>query len=682
MRLLNFIVIRLSLFFVLGTLLGFYFEIKIYHQLIGLAFSLSLLLVYYLIQRKSFHPPYTFSALVYVVILQLGCVNASYHLPKNQENHFIHQTKNNHQTFLFKVTEAQKDNDFNYKYLADIYQINQHKSLGKCLVHYQKDSLRHHLEVGGVYQAIGKFQDFKTPKNPTDFNYKKFMERRGIKKQVYLKSENTVQLGVKQKRNLTAWAHYKRQEIKDSLAQNGFLKKESGLIQALVLGQKKDIDATTYQNFSKAGVVHILAVSGLHVGIVLLLLQYIFKPLDWLPYGKILKTILILACLWLFGLMAGFSPSVTRAVTMFSLFAVAINMKRKTNTINVLCISLLILLLIQPNRIFEVGFQLSYSAVFAIVTMQPPLFKLVQPKWKPLKYLWSVASVTLTAQLGVLPLSLFYFKQFPGLFMLANIVIIPLLGIILGLGILVVILSLAGFLPEFLQAFFAQVLNFLSFFVNQIANQEEFVIQNINFSEWMFISLSIAIFFLLLSFRKPNFGNLAPMLLGLSSFFVAALVEQSKTNQTHQFIVFDQARKTIIGSQFAGHLDLFYSAENTNEIATNYAVKNYEKLEGLKTISFNKKQNIYALANEEFLLVVDEKEIYQLPELKNSIVLLTNSPKINLNRLIEILEPSLIIADANNYRSFIELWRTTAVKNKIDFHYTYEDGAWLKEWKQ
>jgi len=679
MRLLNFIVIRLSLFFVIGILTGFHLEINLNYQFVGLSISICVLLFYYFLQYKSLHPQYTFSILAHILILQIGCLNATLQLPENQSNHYIHHLNSNPHNFLFEVTETQKENDYNFKYLVEIHHIESQKTFGQALIQLRKDSINKPFNPGEFYWANTTIKDFNSPKNPTSFNYKKFMKRRGVYKQAYLNKDNFTKVANLKENKLRYWAHDQRLKIKDSLASNGFLKNESGLIQALILGQKEDIDPDTYQDFSRAGVVHVLAVSGLHVGIVLLILQYVFKPIEWLPYGNILKTLVIITLLWLFALMAGFSPSVTRAVTMFSLFAIAINMKRKTNTINVLCISLLILLLIQPNRIFEVGFQLSYSAVFAIVTMQPPLFKLFQPKWKPIKHLWSVASVTITAQLGVLPLSLFYFQQFPGLFMLANIVIIPLLGILLTLGVLVVILSLAGLLPQFLQITFAGILQLLTDFVGSVAKHDQFVIQNIVFDEWMFFSLSLAIFFLLLSFRKPNFGNLASMLLGFASFFVASSFHVHTTNQHQEFIVFDQARKSLFGKQIAGVFQV-YSNEDDKQLKSNYALKNFEKLQGLKQLKFNRKQNIYQLNEDEFVLVVDEKEVYEVSGLNKPIVILTNSPKINLNRLIENLKPTLIIADANNYKSFVRLWEETCKNQQVDFYSTYQNGAWRKKW--
>jgi competence protein ComEC len=212
--------------------------------------------------------------------------------------------------------------------------------------------------------------------------------------------------------NLLRWAEQVRDKIEVSLVKAVFEQQHVNVIKALILGQKQDLKRSTYQKFANAGIVYILAVSGLHVGIVLIILQYLFKPLNYIRYGK--GIMLILFFLWGFALMAGFSPSVVRASLMLSIFAFATDIfKRTTNTINLLALSMIIILIFYPKMIFQVGFQLSYTAVFGIIMLFQNLFKLYQPKFKLDKLAWSVVCVTISAQLAILPLVLYYFHQFP-----------------------------------------------------------------------------------------------------------------------------------------------------------------------------------------------------------------------------------------------------------------------------
>ena len=161
--------------------------------------------------------------------------------------------------------------------------------------------------------------------------------------------------------------------------------------------------------------------------------------------------IIVVSLLWGFALVAGFSASVVRAVTMFTFVAYALYLNRPSNTFNILALSMFfILLLINPMLLFQVGFQMSYAAVFAIVWIYPLLQRLWFPKNVVVRKLWQLLSVSVAAQLGVLPISLFYFHQFAGLFFITNLAIVPFLGLVLGMGILVIILSLLNLLPDFL----------------------------------------------------------------------------------------------------------------------------------------------------------------------------------------------------------------------------------------
>ena len=225
-----------------------------------------------------------------------------------------------------------------------------------------------------------------------------------------------------------------------------------------MLGQRQDISKEIYNSYTQAGAIHILAVSGLHVGIILLLLNFIFKPLIYFKNGNYIKLIVIVLILWSYAVIAGLSASVVRAVTMFTAVAIGMHLKRPTNVYNTLTISAFFLLLFKPMFLFDVGFQLSYLAVLAIVIIQPMLEKLWKPKFKLIDFFWKIFTVTIAAQFGIIPVSLYYFHQFPGLFFLSNLVIIPCLGFILGFGILIIILGLLNLLPNFLASTFGFVI--------------------------------------------------------------------------------------------------------------------------------------------------------------------------------------------------------------------------------
>ena len=166
------------------------------------------------------------------------------------------------------------------------------------------------------------------------------------------------------------------------------------MIQALLLGKRDDISETNYNNYKNAGVVHILAVSGLHVGIILFLLEFILSPLERLPKGKTIKLIVVVLLLWGYAFVAGLSPSIFRAVTMFSFVAYALYLSRPTNLFNIIALSMLFILLVKPLFLFQVGFQMSYAVVFAIVWIYPKLQKFWFPENIIIRKTWQLLSST------------------------------------------------------------------------------------------------------------------------------------------------------------------------------------------------------------------------------------------------------------------------------------------------
>lgn len=676
MKLLNFIVIRLSLFFLLGIYLGIQFSFSVETLFVGIGISLLILVLFHLLYLKSFKINYPFSILASLIFVAVGILSSSIQKPENQKNHFTHFVKEKKiQWVQVEITEVLKANDYNYKYLVNVNYLDSIQTHGKLLLQISKENTQEGLLVGDNSLIYAELFPFENPKNPQAFNYKKYMHNQLVfyqaKPKVYVHQTNAASS------SLLANADQLRNTIQEKLAEAGFNNMQLGLIQALLLGQKKQIDPETYANFSKAGVVHILAVSGLHVGIVLMLLQWVFKPIDYLKKGSYFKTLLIVLLLWGFALIAGFSPSVTRAVTMFSLFAVALNMKRKTNTINLLCLSLFPILIIHPHFILQVGFQLSYAAVFSIVMLQPKLYSLYQPKFYVDKISWSVFTVTTSAQLGVLPFSLYYFHQFPGLFILANMLIIPFLGILLGGGIVVIIFTLLGWFTDFWVVVYGFLLDTLAFVVNLIALQEEFVFRDIFFNFPMFLCLLLMIWCFLFYARSKHYNYIFGFLISAIALSWTYAIAIQKQNNSAEFIIFNEYRTTAFGIKKGRQFNLYCSdsLKNPEEL---YSLKNYLPLYNIDEFSIEKPKPFYHFNTQETLLIVDSTGVYP-KTVKGAFVFLTHSPKLNLERLIQDIQPKEIIADVNNYASFVQKWEATCKQNNIPFHSTYRDGAWQKE---
>ncbi|MCB0444089.1 MAG: ComEC/Rec2 family competence protein, partial [Gelidibacter sp.] len=465
-------------------------------------------------------------------------------------------------TITFKVTEVLKSGNYYDKYIVDILKINQVSTSGKTLLNLQKDSTQTSLNVDDVLVTTSGLKDLIHPLNPNQFDYKNYLEKQHIYHQIfteyrfllYAKSSTKTIFGI---------AADLRKTINNKLKTYHFKPDELALINALLLGQRQDISADIYNSYTKAGAIHILAVSGLHVGIILLLLNFVFKPIEYLKHGKTIKIILVLLCLWCFAIIAGLSASVTRAVTMFSIVAIGMNLKRPTNIYNTLAISMFLLLLLKPMFLFDVGFQMSYLAVIAIVTIQPMLVKLWTPKWKLQTLFWDVFTVTLAAQFGIIPISLYYFHQFPGLFFVSNLVIIPVLGVILGLGIIIIVLALTHLLPQWLADIYGFIISIMNDFVRWIAQQERFLFKDIAFNMLQVVTAYLVIIGLVAVFKKINFQRLSFLLIAIL-LFQSVLIFGKYHNKTNEFIIFHKSRYSLIGNKTDAKLTI---ASNFDSLA-------------------------------------------------------------------------------------------------------------------
>jgi competence protein ComEC len=404
-----------------------------------------------------------------------------------------------------------------------------------------------------------------------------------------------------------------------------------------------------------------------------LLLTWLFKPLHYLKNGKIYALIIIVILLWLYAILAGLSASVVRAVAMFTAIAISLNVNRLSNIYNVLVISMFFLLLFHPYYLYDVGFQLSYLAVFAIVWLQPKFYKLIKSSNWILDKLWQLFTVSITAQIGILPLSIYYFHQFPGLFFVANLIIIPFLGVILIVGIIVILLSLLNILPDFVARLYSFTIHFMNEMVAFIANQHQFLIQNISISFVVMISCYLFILMFFKFIEKRKFNRLILVFFSVIFIQVLFIYEKHKLQTTDEFIVFNKTKSSIIGIRNGEKFKVYLSNKQINKNSN--PINSYLVGTGIKNIKFSpQKNNLYQFDTINFLKI-DSLGLYPLKFKKQVSILLQQSPKINLERLLITLHPTTIIADGSNYKSYVANWKKTCIKYKTPFYNTMQKGA-------
>lgn len=673
----NFSVVRFAVCLALGITAGYwaesfqFFSIATSTLFILLAGFTVVLFAVWLWNKKQLEISPLFGILVCFLFFLIGFANYSLRLPKSQDNHFTHHNSSEDKLLQIKITEELKPDLYNTKYIAEIQAIDDVTSQGKILLQLRKDSLQSLLSVDDVLLVSGNFQPVPEPKNPHQFNYADYMKIVGVYAQLQLNGRDII-ISEKGKTTLVGFSENIRNHLILTLKNTPLQTNERSILQALVLGQRRDIDKALYTDYAAAGAIHILAVSGLHVGILYFILLFLFRPLTYLKYGSLARSIIIVLLLWGFAILAGLSPSVVRAVTMFSFFTFATAIKRPTNSFNTLFLSFFILLLLRPNWLLHVGFQLSYLAVFAILWIQPKLYKLYVPKFYLDRLFWGIITVTIAAQLGIVPLSLYYFHQFPGLFFVTNIVILPVLGILLAGGLLLVILAACNALPDFFAEGYNYSIALLNNFISWVAQQDAFLFQDIPFSKLLVVGSYLLLASLVLVWKKYNYRRMLYCFASIS-ILIMIFIWEKKQESFSEMVIFNKSRNSLVGIKENNQLTLFKTDTVASEISVNYPIKSYKTGTAIKLYSEELLPK-YFIFQEQSVLVLDSLGVYP-SDSEVAVILLTHSPRVNLERLIDSLQPKQIIADGSNYRSYVTRWRETCKQKKLPFHHTGTKGA-------
>lgn len=672
MKFINFSVIKFAFFLTVGIIIAHLYPNVLYFYLAIVLYT-SLLIIWFISKDHLFQTTY-FGILTYTCFFFLGAVTYQINLPEFQK-HGYYQTDSiglKENILQLKVKEVLKSDTYNSKYMAEIIAVNNNYFNGKILLNIKKDSFEKILNIDDLLLISSKIKKIYAPLNPHQFDYSMYMKSLGIYNQVYSSYQSFLNQS-KGKPTLRGQASKIRNQLIKKLNNSALTPNEIEIVKALILGQKKDINKQLYSDYAAAGAIHVLAVSGLHVGIIYFILITLLRPLKRLFKHELIISIIIVISLWGFAFLTGLSPSVIRAVTMFSFFAFAKAINRETNTINTLFLSYFTLLIINPLWLFHIGFQLSYLAVLSILWLLPLFNKVYCPKNYFARKIWDIFTVTLAAQTGIFPLSIYYFHQFPGLFFMTNLIILPFLGVLLVGGIILIILSIFNVIPEWFALTYNYLIKFMNSCIHVIANQKLFLFQNITFSLYKVFASYLLIISIILFWNYQNRKNSLFFAVGLSILFSVSIFD-NYSNSKNELIVFHKNKQSIIGNKNNSILNLYTSDSKLN-IGNSYPIKAYKVAKGIKYYSEIKSPYIFKY-NENLILVLDSLGIYPDSN-KIDIVILTYDPKINLNRILESLQPKMIIADGSNHKSYVKRWKKSCTKKNIAFHFTGTDGAFI-----
>jgi len=666
MKVLRFPLSKITICFMAGILACYYlkpdFGLTVLFS--GIVFLLFVFL--YFVSNKNLNRSLYLGFAAYAFSFAFGAATLQAHSGYFQQSNYIHQVEDSDSHLLeIVLREKLKSSIYKDRYIAFVKAIDHKKCTGKILVNFDKGITKSFV-IGTNIRINAEVVRHRKPYNPNQFDYGKYLTDKSILAQAYGTSTN-----IAVKNTIDKDAFFYSDALRGRILKNlekSITPKELHVIAALLLGQQQDISADILHDYQFAGAIHILSVSGLHVGFIMIFMTFLLNFLPKNRWTSIFKLTVVIASLWGFAVLAGLSPSVIRSVTMFSFVAIGLHLKRKTNIFHTLLVSLLLILVFEPSFLFDVGFQLSYVALFFILWLQPIFSDLWQPENKIIKYFWDILTVSFAAQIGAFPLSVYYFHQFPGLFFITNLIIIPFLSLIMAVGLLAIILAAFNAVPEFLAETLEYTIVVLNKIINWVASFDTFVIQDIPFNKSMLIAIYLFLVAFFICIQKPDSRKITWASSALILFIVSCFATIKVSQGQNEWIVFDVKKSTLIAARTGKDISVFSNDDiQNNNILKSYAVANFSRIAKQQPIKNT------AYFNHRKILIIDSLEQY--PEnVSPDVLLLRQSPKINLARLLRNCKPKMIVADCSNYKSYVSLWKQTCIQQKIPFHAIAEKG--------
>jgi competence protein ComEC len=461
--------VRTVLFFIAGIVLGLYAP-GLISAGCGIALAVLLSLLYFLVTFFRFHvnhfPNPGWIALP--LVLLLGYIHLTWQTESRDPDHLVNHTQpvSWYQAVITRFPEEKAGSWKIEARVVKVYSQAWQRKEGKILLYFSKADFPAPFQYGDVLLIKGYPQEVQGPGNPAEFDYKTFLGFRNIYHQHFVRGGEVIKAGFQPPDRFLAFAFQGRKWAEATLKRFVEGQRQQAIALALVLGITDGLDNELLSAYAASGAMHILAVSGLHVSILYFILLSVLSPLKKVPGGRWLIAFSSLLILWIYAFVTGLSPSVLRAVTMFSFFALAKPLARTTNVYNTLAVSAFCLLLFDPFLIRSVGFQLSYLAVLGIVYLYPRILPLWEPRQRIWAEVWKISAVSIAAQIATFSLAFLYFHQFPNYFLLSNLFVVPLSFAVLILGLSVLALSFVSIIAAvvgFCMAIVIRVLNYIVF---------------------------------------------------------------------------------------------------------------------------------------------------------------------------------------------------------------------------
>ncbi len=656
--------LRIGLPICLGIISGLYFKPDTYSlvasaSIVVLGFSLSLFFNKY---QNNLVYGYTFTFALFI------CGILLYTNEKRRLSTLDHAPA----TFLCTLSEYPEERKNSYKIIVKLNKkITENRQVrlnGSLLLYSRKDTSITSLLPGDLLRIECTPSEIINRGNPNEFDYRFYMENQGFRYYAFTNSTYLIDHQIPEHRKLIHRALIIREKIIGMYKKRGITGNRLALVAAITLGQKNMLDPEQKQSFINAGVMHIMAVSGLHAVILSL---FVFNLLFFLKKRfNIFRVIITILFLWSFAFVTGLTPSVLRATLMFSFLHAGKLMKRNVNSVNSVLASAFVLTLIRPSVIFDAGFLLSYSAVIFIICFYQDLYLKLQFKnWLPDK-IWQAAVVTLVAQAGTLPLTITLFNRFPTYFILTNIIIVPLSSLLIIIGCLVPLTFPVKFISQPLASILSYLTGITEILTEKASSLPFSTIEHIGMTniECILLSCTILLFtwFIL---KKQSFSVHYP-LIALLLFIIAVSIKEISNRTSNEIIVYNSIGSSDVGIRTGKILTLYSDTCIAKpEILRHCATSGLK----LKVTTIDKKGH-FIRTGEKNILICNALNTSLLQKTKPDLIILTGkNPQVN--KEVDFIQPAEGIILTSEVASGYHL--PGKIENeKVDtIHYVKRSGA-------
>ena len=671
--------LRLLLPLIFGIVVGQYFVCPDGVLVSGSVLSILLVSLSFVFKHANLQYKFRwlFGSGIFSLMLVLGVLLTQ---QRHRDSEFMHLD----QSGLFAVELIESPVEKANSYLCRVRTTHFYDSLnneiptkGLAIVYVQKDSLAAQLEWGDKLLLDVVFRQPDGAMNPEGFDYASYLKRQKVGATVYVPATRWRKVGSNGQISVFRKADQMQKKLMSIYSRYGIDGDNFAVLAALTLGSKDALHPELRQNYTTSGGMHILAVSGLHVGVIYLVISFLLKFLDRKRWLGFVKVVLILLFLWTYAFVTGLPPSVIRASLMFSLMAIGASLERKSQVYNTISMSAFFMLLINPDFLFDVGFQLSFSAVVSIVFFQPKISRWFYVKNRILRWSWELMAVSLAAQIGTAPFSLYYFHQFPNYFLLTNFVAIPLATLIIYTAVTLFVFSAVpyvGSIVAFILHLLLKALNISIDFIHQLPHA--LTISSISFAQLILLYACVVLFVAYWYTRK--FISLAGALAMVMAIATIDLYQTYCTVNALQVIVFADNHHTHVN---------FIKGENHYLITTDHtsaqrAAGNFWLKRKLNSPLMLKDEEWFNNGFAEFggkrwMVLTDNNLSRKVADnpIEVDYLVMGGGLKPRIAELMNCVRPKMIVVDKSISDWYTENIRQYCTQNDIVFYSVAENGA-------